>query len=442
MFRFSSLASRNLWAAPLVFLVTLSAHAETGMTFTCASTAHTSGAITLSPETLYKDATSGQKPGYGFDLSTAPATFAGSSCTGDKPFFFSVGATDGNYRVTLVLGGPTATDTTVRAESRRLFVNQLHIPANGSEKIVFNVNVRTAPITGTDQSVKLKPREIGALDWDNKLTLEFNGHPGLRSINVEPITDVPTLYLAGDSTVVDQDKEPWCAWGQMLPVFFGPGISVSNQAESGETIKSFVGERRYAKVMSTIKAGDYLMIQFAHNDQKPGSGYVPAQTEYKDLLRRYIADARAKGATPILVTPMNRRRFDDQGKIVQTLGEYPQAMRDIAAEQKVALIDLNDMSKVLFEALGPEGTLHAFVHYPANTFPDQTQELKDDTHFNSYGAFELASAIVQNIKDQELPLKKYLRPNIPKFDPAHPMPFSAWTLPPSPFTSTATPYGR
>jgi lysophospholipase L1-like esterase len=443
MFLPASLKYLSLWAAPLLFLATLSAHAETSTTFTCASTAHAANTIALTGETLYKDAAAGEKPGYGFDLSTAPATFAGSACTGDKPFFFSVGAPDGNYRVTLVLGGPAATDTTVRAESRRLFVNQLHLPANGSQKVVFNVNLRTAPIAGSDgQSVKLKSREIGALDWDDKLTLEFNGHPGVRSIRVEPITDVPTLYLAGDSTVVDQDKEPWCAWGQMLPVFFGPGISVSNQAESGETIKSFVGERRYAKVMSTIKSGDYLMIQFAHNDQKPGSGYVPAQTEYKDLLRRYIADARAKGATPILVTPMNRRHFDDQGKIVQTLGEYPQAMRDVAAEQKVELIDLNAMSKILFEALGPEGTLHAFVHYPADTFPDQPQELKDDTHFNSYGAFELASAIVQNIKDQKLPLSKYLRPDIPKFDPAHPMPFGEWTLPASPFTSTATPYGR
>jgi hypothetical protein len=117
-------------------------------------------------------------------------------------------------------------------------------------------------------------------------------------------------------------------------------------------------------------------------------------------------------------------------------------MRDVAAEQKVALIDLNAMSKILFEALGPEGTLHAFVHYPANTFPDQPTELKDDTHFNSYGAFELASAIVQNIQDQKLPLTKYLRPHIPTFDPAHPMAFTAWTLPASPFTSTATPYGR
>jgi hypothetical protein len=117
-------------------------------------------------------------------------------------------------------------------------------------------------------------------------------------------------------------------------------------------------------------------------------------------------------------------------------------MREVAAEQKVALIDLNALSKALFEAMGEAGTLHAFVHYPADTFPDQPAELKDDTHFNSYGAYELTRAIVQSIRDQKLPLAQYLQPNIPAFDPAHPDPLAAWTLPPSPTISTATPYGR
>src|SRR5665213_2730696 len=291
--------------------------------------------------------------------------------------------------------------------------------------------------------VKLKPREIGALDWDNKLTLEFNGdHPSVRSISIQPIDSVPTIYIAGDSTVVDQTKEPWAAWGQMLPLFFDSSISIANEAESGETIRSFVGERRFDKVMSTIRPGDYLMIQFGHNDQKPGKGYVPAATDFKTYLLRYISEARAHGATPILVTPMNRRNFDSNGKIVQTLGDYPEAMREVAAEQKVALIDLNAISKTIFEAMGEAGTLHAFVHYPPNSFPDQPDELKDNTHFNSYGAYELARAIVQNIRDQKLPLARYLDLPIPRFDPAHPDPFSKWQLPPSPSSSAATPYAR
>jgi lysophospholipase L1-like esterase len=378
-----------------------------------------------------------------------------------------VAVPDGNYRVTLALGGEKSSTTTVKAESRRLMVMERAVKAGGSETVSFVVNVRTPPIaarvdgaapevapgdmTGPAAArskepptqVRLKSREIGALDWDNKLTLEFNGeNPSVRSITVAPDPDVPTLYIAGDSTVVDQDKEPWAAWGQMLPMFFKPDVAVANAAESGETIRSFVGENRLAKVMSTIKAGDYLMIQFAHNDQKLGNGYVPAETDYKNYLRRYIADARMHHATPILVTSMNRRAFDADGHIMQTLGDYPEAMRQVAAEEHVALIDLNAMSKTLFEAMGEQGTLKACVHYPANTFPDQPQELKDNTHFNAYGAYELARCIVQSIEVQHLPLARFLRAGIEPFNPAKPTPLTSWYLPPSPTVSAETPYGR
>lgn len=409
----------------------------------------------LSADSLYKadgsqSKPTGATPDFGFDLGMTPSDFTAGSCSGTQPFFFSVAVPDGNYQVTLTLGGPLASDTTVRAESRRLFVDQMHVPAGRSRRIVFNVHVRSVNIIAKDETgskdfplrVKIKPREVGALDWDNKLTLEFNGdHPSVRSIHIKPV-NVPTLYIAGDSTVVDQTEEPWAAWGQMLPLFFGPGISVANEAESGETIRSFVGERRLQKIMSTIRPGDYLMLQFGHNDQKPGRGYVPAATDFKTYLLRYIQETRAHGARPILVTPMNRRNFDANGKIVQTLGDYPAAMRDVAMQQKVALIDLNALSITLFEAMGENGTLHAFVHYPANTFPGQTAELKDNTHFNSYGAYELARSIVQNMRDQHLPLARFLRLPIPRFDPAHPDALAGWQLPPSPGFSAATPYSR
>lgn len=412
------------------------AAAQTAMRFDCGS--GKAGASALSATTVFEAGAT-----YGFDLKTLPASFVGGVCASDKPFFFSVAEGDGDYRVTVVLGGPRASTTTLRAESRRLLLMEEKVGAGKSRTETFVLNVRTPQIAGGPDKVKLKPREIGALDWDEKLTLEFNGEaPAVRSIAVEKVTDVPTLYLAGDSTVVDQDKEPWAAWGQMLPLFFGPGITIANEAESGETIKSFVGERRLAKVMSTIKQGDYLMIQFAHNDQKLGAGYVPAATDYKTLLRSYISQARAKGATPVLVTSMNRRSFDEAGKIKQTLGEYPQAMREVAASDNVALIDLNAMSKPLFEALGPEGTLKAFVHYPANTFPGQTEELKDDTHFNAYGAYELARCVVDSIRSQRLPPAAFLRPGIMAFDPAKPDPVAGWHLPPSPAISVETPYGR
>ena len=406
------------------------------------------GASALSATTLFPASANGpaviDARAFGFDLQTVPATFTGGACASDKPFFFSAAAGDGDYKVTVVLGGDRASVTTVRVESRRLLLLEKKVAAGAADTETFIVNVRLPQITGGTEptSVKLKSREIGALDWDNKLTLEFNGeHPSVRSIAIERVTNIPTVYIAGDSTVVDQDKEPWAAWGQMLPNFMNARVSIANNAESGETIKSFVGERRYAKIMSTIKKGDYLMIQFAHNDQKGGSGNVPIP-EYKEIMTRFITEARARGATTILVTAMNRRVFESDGKIRQTLGEYPQATRDVAAEQNVGLIDLNAMSKSLFEAMGPDGTLKAFVHFPANSFPGQTNELKDDTHFNAYGAYELARCIVLSIRQQHLPLEQYLRTGIAPFEPSHPDSLATWHLPASPAISSETPYGR
>jgi lysophospholipase L1-like esterase len=376
----------------------------------------------------------------GFDLVAPPSQQTKAGCASDAPFFVSFPTTDGNYRVTVELGGEAEATTTVRTESRRLMVEQV-VTRPGQHMIEsFVVNVRTPSIPGGDR-VHLKPREIGALDWDDKLTLEFNGqHPSVRRIKVEAVRDVPTVYLAGDSTVVDQDKEPWAAWGQMLPRFFGPKVAIANHAESGETIRSFETEKRWEKIFSTLKAGDYLMLQFAHNDQKPGRGYVPAETDYTALVEKYVAQARSVGAHPILVTSMNRRSFDDAGKIIDTLAPYPQTLRKIAVEQKLPLVDLNAMSKVMWETMGPEGTLKAFVHYPANTFPGQTTELADNTHFNSYGAYELALCVVQSLRDQNSPLVKWMRPGIAPFDPAHPQ--QPFTLPLSPMVDTATPYDR
>jgi lysophospholipase L1-like esterase len=385
---------------------------------------------TLSPTSRYTDTTAG------FDLLDSP-TVSGHSCHSDKPFFFSVAIPEGNYRVTVVLGGPQASTTTVRAEGRRLMLEKIPTKPDASVTHTFDVNVRYPEIAGDpSHTVKLKPREQGILNWDHKLTLEFNGdNPSIRSIDIEPIHE-PVIYLAGDSTVVDQYFEPWAAWGQMLPRFFTPGVVIANHAESGETTRSFVSEQRLAKIMSLIQPGDYLFIQFAHNDMKPnavtpGVAVVPI-ADYKKLLIDYIAQTRAKGAAPVLVTSMNRRTFDASGKITNSLAGYPDAMREVAASQHAPLIDLNAMSKTLFDTLGPEVSMKAFMHYSANAFPNQPEPISDDTHFNSYGAYELARCVVRGIREAKLPIAKFLTRDIPDFNPAHPDSQPGFNLPATP----------
>jgi hypothetical protein len=145
-----------------------------------------------------------------------------------------------------------------------------------------------------------------------------------------------------------------------------------------------------------------------------------------------IAQTRAKGATPVLVTSMNRRTFDANGRIVNSLAPYTDTMREIALTQHVAMIDLNAMSKTLFEALGPEDSMQAFMHYPANAYPNQTEAISDDTHFNSYGAYEMARCVVHGIRAAKLPLRKYLKKDVSDFNPSHPDSLRTFGLPPTP----------
>jgi lysophospholipase L1-like esterase len=438
------MTSRLLPFAFLLGTAIALAAAPTGREFYFGPGAAAEGATSVRADTFYDSCR-----GFGFESgATVVALDRGSDaqpggfCTSDRPFFFSVDLPVGNYRVTLALGDPAGeSNTVIKAESRRLVLEPVTTKKGELTTTTFLVNIRTPDIPGGGR-VHLKPREIGALHWDKRLTLEFNGsRPCLAALKITPVDDAITVFLAGDSTVTDQQIEPWAAWGQMLPAFFGPTVAVANHAESGETIKSFIGERRLDRLLSLLKAGDYLFVQFAHNDQKAGPEHSDAATGYKDLLRHYIAVAREKGAHPVLVTSMERRNFDAAGHIVPTLEGYPQAMREVGAESGVPVIDLNAMSIRFYEALGAEEAKRAFVYFPANSYPGQDKALADDTHFSSYGAYQLARCVVEGIKARVPELAAHLRPGIAPFDPAQPGRFADWHLPASPPKPVIKPEG-
>jgi len=349
-------------------------------------------------------------------------------CTSGTPFRFAVDLPEGNYHVTVTLGDPDGESlTTVRAESRRLMLERVATARGESTARTFTVNTRNSTLSAGGY-VALKSREVGAAHWDSRLMLEFGDRrPAVAAVEIAPAPDVTTVYLAGDSTVTDQTAEPYSSWGQMLPRFFGPGVAVANHAESGESLRSFVGERRLEKILESIKPGDYLFLQFAHNDQKLGPDTAP----YAALLRSVIAETRERGAVPVLVTSMQRRRFDARGAVANSLEGFPDAMRGVARADGVALVDLDLMSRRFYEALGQEASKRAFVHYPAGTYPGQTADLKDDTHFNAYGAYQLARAVAQGIRTAGLGLAAHLPADLAPFDPAHPDSADAWSLPAS-----------
>jgi lysophospholipase L1-like esterase len=330
---------------------------------------------------------------------------------------FSVAAAPGNYRVTVTIGLPgEATDTTIKAESRRLMVDALKLAAGRHVTVSFIVNVRDAqlvppPVNAPGGSrVLLKPREQSSFTWDDKLTLEILGaHPGVTAVAIEPVT-VPTVFLLGDSTVTDQPAEPAASWGQMLPAFFKPDIAVANHAESGETMKSFMTELRLAKVLELAKPGDWVLIQFGHNDQKANwpQTYAAAGTTYRDYLRTWIAEFRRRGVTPILVTSPERR-FWNGTAIRPTLSDYAAAVKAVGAELDVPVVDLNAMSTAFYQALGPARAPIAF-----------NDGGKDATHHDNYGAWVLARCVAKGLADEKVPLAEHLKAGLAPFDPALP----------------------
>ncbi|WP_071147674.1 rhamnogalacturonan acetylesterase [Bacteroides ihuae] len=390
------------------------------------------GVVNITPQNIFSEAA-----GYGYDLQAAPD---GKS---NHPFYFSVNVPDGNYKVTVTLGSKKkAGETTVRGESRRLFIENLPTKKGELVECSFVINKRNTLIA-EGEYVKIKPREKKKLNWDDKLTLEFNGDtPLLSALHIEKIENVPTVFLCGNSTVVDQDNEPWASWGQMIPRFFNDQVCIANYAESGESANTFIAAGRLKKALTQMKAGDYLFMEFGHNDQKqkgPGKG---AYYSFMTSLKIFVDEVRARGAYPVLVTPTQRRSFNAEGKIVDTHENYPEAMKWLAHKENVPLIDLNSITRTLYEAMGVENSKKAFVHYPANTFPGQTKALEDNTHFNPYGAYQVAKCVIEGMKSIQLDLTKYLKSDYHTFDPAHPDNRASFRWKPSPFTEIEKPDGN
>lgn len=358
--------------------------------------------------------------GYGFE----PGAVLGGKdyLTSEQAFLFSVKLPEGNYAVSVQLNDMAGESvTTVKSEQRRLMLEKIRIQPGTPATRSFIVNIRTPHISQAIQ-VNLKPRELETekTDWDDKLTLEFNGrHPALRGLVISPVI-VPTVFITGDSTVCDQPAEPWNSWGQMLPRFFTPTVAVANYAESGESISSSLGAHRFDKVFSLMKPGDYLFIQFGHNDQKDKN--AAALATYRTNLEQIIDRARSCGGTPVLVTSMERK----SGITRDTLAAYPATVRAVANAKCCALIDLHAMSRVLYQALGA----------------DLDKAFQDGTHHNNYGSYQLAKCVVTGIQRAGLPLAKSITADFGGFDPAKPDPIATFEMPASPTLSEVKPLGN
>ena len=225
----------------------------------------------------------------------------------------------------------------------------------------------------------------------------------------EPVT----VFIAGDSTAANkaENKRPETGWGEQLQKHFDEKkVRIDNHAANGRSTKSFIAEGRWQALLDKVRAGDYVLIQFGHNDESKDKGdrYTPPD-DFRANLTRFVAEVRAKKATPVLLTPVMRRRFDKDGKFYDTHGEYPDITRRVAAEQHVALIDMHRMSEKVLVREGPEESRKLFLQLKAGENPNYPEGVEDNTHFSPLGADIMAALAADGFREQRLGLAKFLK---------------------------------
>lgn len=228
--------------------------------------------------------------------------------------------------------------------------------------------------------------------------------------------DPMRVFLIGDSTMADKLPAdfPETGWGMPFSKLFNEAVEVQNHAYNGRSTKSFRREGRWAKVQAQLKKGDYVFIQFGHNDAKASdtARYAPSQTDFRENLTRYVAETRAKGGIPILLTPTQRRKFDSTGVFIDQHADYPNVVREVAAKEKVLLIDIEKESKKYISSEGPEGAKKMFLHYPVGIFRKFMKGAADDTHFSPFGAMKISDMVAEAILASNEHLRSFLKKSI------------------------------
>lgn len=221
-----------------------------------------------------------------------------------------------------------------------------------------------------------------------------------------------TIYLAGDSTMAEKlpAKRPETGWGEALQKFFKAGkVRVANHAANGRSTRTFIEEKRWQSLVEKLKPGDYVFIQFGHNDQpKEKASHTPPE-DYRRNLVRFVNEVREKKATPVLLTPVMRRRFDEKGNFYDSHFDYPDIVRAVAAGNKVPLVDMHRRSEGVIKRYGAEGSKQLFLQLKPGEHPNYPKGVEDNTHFSPLGAEEMARLAVEGIRELKLGLAKHLK---------------------------------
>jgi lysophospholipase L1-like esterase len=219
-----------------------------------------------------------------------------------------------------------------------------------------------------------------------------------------------TVWLIGDSTMANKEIKayPETGWGMPFSNFFDSTIVVDNRAKNGRSTQSFINEKLWQPVVDNMAAGDYVFVQFGHNDEVPTKKTYTTEEQFRNNLVRYVNETRAKKAFPVLITPVARRKFDSSGHVVGTHEVYSEIVRSVAAQLQVPLIDLDKKSQALLQQFGPENSMLVYNHLQPGEHPNYPEGKADDTHFSELGARKMAEIVLQEIRNLKLPLADHI----------------------------------
>lgn len=318
----------------------------------------------------------------------------------------------GNYDVAVTIG-PVQTDTRAHLKfgTQRLATGFVELKAGETRTVEFTARV-PGPYTkrndGSNMSLHLDLYQDGDA-------------PKLDKVTVTPAPETPTIYLCGDSTVTDQRGGIYASWGQALPMMANKGWAVSNFARSGLALETFKADGRLNRILAHLKPGDWVCIQFGHNDQKR-KGQEP-ENGYTELLNEYCDVCEAKGAKMVIISPCERRRFDKNTGAQQpkTLDGYAQAARKVAEKRGIPFIDLNDATYRMNGVLGAEGTKEVYCFAKKVDFPALKADKADNTHHSLYGAYLNARIVAAGLA--QIPgIGDAIKPEFREFDFMNPPP--------------------
>ncbi len=344
---------------------------------------------------------SGTSPGDSDTYGPPPNATTRMICTGASPIACHFGGNPGNYAVTVVLGGANAAQTEVQAETSREMLGYVSTAAGQTQRYSFIVNVRQ-PEGQPAESVSSGMPGLDLYFYGSNGSPGEDAGPGgdiapeLQAIGYAPATNSTVVYVAGDSTVCDQTDTNYAGWAQFLPAYFRMPISIANYADSGESSSSFLASAPlWAAITSRWLAGDWVLIQFGHNDKTTTS------SAFHDNITTMVTQAKAKGVKPMLVTPPARATFSGQTLTAQFIYSTPldvvTVMKQVATEQGVPLIDLTAITTNWYNQVGPTGWQR---YHALGT---------DMTHTNRAGASVIAGFVVADIRSQNLGLAPHLR---------------------------------